>query len=264
MPRGYTCRASPTAAPASFSSACGWRLPGPRACRSTAIQACSQASRRARTASCSSPISSTVRCSSGTGGKARLYPARSVAPLVGMMRRAGVSLLFHVFDSAGHDVSWWPDERPRFQEFVATHVRQAHPERLSWETERTDRYNRIRWLVIDRLGVRASDVQLEDVNTFGPSPEQAITLYTREHASGRVDVARSGNTFEARTRGVREFTLLLSPDVVDFARPVQVVVNGRTVHSGVIRKDVAALLRWAARDNDSTMLYGAELKISVP
>jgi hypothetical protein len=79
-----------------------------------------------------------------------------------------------------------------------------------------------------------------------------------------VDVVRSGNTFDARSRGVQEFTLLVSPDVVDFARPVQVVVNGRTVHTGVIRKDVATLLKWAARDNDSTMLYGAALKISVP
>jgi len=198
------------------------------------------------------------------GGRDRLYPARSVAPLVGMMRRAGVSLLFHVFDDAGHDVSWWPDERPRYEEFVRTHVRPAHPERLSWETERTDRYNRMRWLVIDRLGARPSDVQLEDVNTVGPNPEQAVTLYARDHPSGRVDVVRSGNTFDARTRGVQEFTLLLSPDVVDFARPVQVVVNGRTVHTGAITKDVATLLRWAARDNDSTMLYGAALKIAVP
>ena len=198
------------------------------------------------------------------GGRDRLYPARSVAPIVDMMRRAGASLLFHVFDDAGHDVSWWPDERPRYQEFVETHARPAHPERLSWETERTDRYNRIRWLVIDRLGARPSDAPLANVNTFGADPEQGTTLYARNHASGRVDIVRSGNTFDARSRGVQEFTLLLSPDVVDFARPVQVVVNGRTVHTGAIKKDVATLLKWAARDNDSTMLYGAALKISVP
>jgi len=36
-----------------------------------------------------------------------------------------------------------------------------------------------------------------------------------------VDVTRSGNTFEARTRGVVQFTLLLSPEVVDFSKPVR-------------------------------------------
>ena len=198
------------------------------------------------------------------GGLDRLYPARSVAPFVGMMRRAGASLLFHVHENAGHDVSWWPDERPRYEQFVKTHPRPAHPERLSWETERTDRYNRIRWLTIDRLGSRPSDVSLEDLNTIGPQADPDDTVFARSQPSGRVDVVRSGNTFDARTRGVQQFTLLLSPDVVDFARPVQVVVNGRKVHTGPVEKNVATLLKWAAHDNDPTMLYGAELKISVP
>ncbi len=75
---------------------------------------------------------------------------------------------------------------------------------------------------------------------------------------------RSGNTFELQTRGVRELTLLLSPDAVDFAAPVVVTVNGATVHNKVVARDVATLVRWAARDNDRSMLYGAELHITVP
>jgi hypothetical protein len=31
-----------------------------------------------------------------------------------------------------------------------------------------------------------------------------------------------------------------------------------------VTRDVTALLTWAARDNDRTMLYGAELHIAVP
>jgi hypothetical protein len=79
-----------------------------------------------------------------------------------------------------------------------------------------------------------------------------------------VDVVRRGNTFEARTRGVTRFTLLLSPDVVDFAAPVVVTVNGQRVHDGMVPRDVATLLTWAARDDDRTMLYGAALPIVVP
>jgi hypothetical protein len=63
---------------------------------------------------------------------------------------------------------------------------------------------------------------------------------------------------------VREFVLLLSPDAVDFGRPVSVHVNGREVFNGRVRKDVEVLTRWAARDRDRTMLYGAELKVPVP
>ena len=45
------------------------------------------------------------------GGKDPLYPAASVAPLVAMFKRAGVPHEFKVYPDAGHDVSWWPQER---------------------------------------------------------------------------------------------------------------------------------------------------------
>jgi hypothetical protein len=63
---------------------------------------------------------------------------------------------------------------------------------------------------------------------------------------------------------VGSFTLLLSPDVVDFSKPITVTVNGTGAFQGTVKKDPAVLLRWAARDNDRTMLYGAELNIKVP
>ena len=80
----------------------------------------------------------------------------------------------------------------------------------------------------------------------------------------RVDATRRGNGFEVKTRGVQAFTLLLSPDVIDFGMPVHVTVNGRRAFEGTVTRDVTTLLTWAARDNDRTMLYGAELHVTVP
>ena len=79
--------------------------------------------------------------------------------------------------------------------------------------------------------------------------------------SGRVDLNRSGNTINTFSRGVKEFTLLLSPDQFDFDKPFLVKVNGRVAFEGRVEKSVATLTKWAARDNDRTMLFGAELKI---
>ena len=198
------------------------------------------------------------------GGRDPLYPAASVAPIIEMFKRTGAPLEFQVYPDAGHDVSWWPQERPRYDAFLAAHRRVAHPETISWETERTDRYNRFRWVVIDRLGRRGSDVALDDVNSFSPVPVMERTLFDRDKPSGRVDAVRRGNSFEVSTRGVQAFTLLLSPAVVDFGKPVRVIVNGKTVHEGAVTTDMATLLRWAARDMDKTMLYGAELQVMVP
>jgi pimeloyl-ACP methyl ester carboxylesterase len=197
------------------------------------------------------------------GGKDRLYPAASVAPMVDLFKRAGVPLRWQVHPDGAHNVNWWPEERPRVDAFLAAHPRQAQPAKVSWETERTDRHNRFRWLVIDRLGTRSSDVALEDVNTYRQGMRSA-SLFDRVKPSGRVDAERKGNTYEVRTRGVQQFTLLLSPEAIDFSRPVRVTVNDRTVHDAVVSRDVTTLQKWAAKDHDRTMLYGAELKVLVP
>ena len=188
------------------------------------------------------------------GGRDPLYPAAAMTPMMTLLERAGVDLVYLALPQAGHELSWWPAERERFEYFVAQHPRQPHPARLSWETERTDRYNRVDWLLITGLGKTSSDQSLDDVNPG---------VFARTRPSGRVDVVRTGNTFEARTRGVKRFTLLLSPDVIDFAQPVKVIVNGRPTFHGMVTKDRGTLRKWADRDNDRNVLYGAELDVEV-
>jgi dienelactone hydrolase len=194
-----------------------------------------------------------------------LYPAESVTPLVDAMHHAGVSPVYHIMVNDRHDTHWWPQERAFYETFMHEHPRVPNPDKLSWETDRTDRFNRLRWLVIDKLGVKKSDKPLQDVNVFTYEDSQMnVFPRKRQTASGRVDITRKGNAFEAQTRGVSDFTLLLSPDAVDFAKPVQVSVNGQQVFSGSVKTDLQTLLKWAARDNDRTTLYGAELHIAVP
>ena len=88
-------------------------------------------------------------------------------------------------------------------------------------------------------------------------------LFARGGGSGRVDLTRAGNVITAATRGVAAFTLLLSPDQFDFGQPVKVVANGRTVFDGIVEKNMRTLLKYAASDNDRTMLFGAELHIKL-
>ena len=187
------------------------------------------------------------------GGRDPLYPAEHIATHVEVFKALGVSLVFRPQANAGHDTSWWQYERSLFEQFVKQRPRVAHPEKVSWETERTDRFNRADWLVIDRIGPGASDASFEADNVF-----------EHRRPSGRVDITCTGNSFAATSRGVRQFTLLVSPDVVDFTKPVNVTVNGKTAFEGTLQRDVAVLLKWAARDADRTRLYAAELKIQVP
>jgi hypothetical protein len=90
-----------------------------------------------------------------------------------------------------------------------------------------------------------------------------LRLFARAAPSGRVDLTRSGNVVTAATRGVAAFTLLLSPDQFDFAKAVKVVANNRTVFDGTVEKNLRTLLKFAAADNDRTMLFGAEIHVDL-
>jgi hypothetical protein len=192
------------------------------------------------------------------GGRDQLYPLATVEPSIAHMRDGGVPIDFRPQPQAGHDTSWWPALREEFERFVRTHPRNPLPDLLSWEVSETRTWNRAHWLIIDKLGTTTTDAtDLPDLNTIGG---QRIFPNGR---SGRVFLGRTGNSVKAFSRGVKEFTLLLSPDQFDFTKNVTVEVNGRTLFDGRVEKSVETLKKWAARDNDRTMLFGAEIRISV-
>ncbi len=188
------------------------------------------------------------------GENDQLYPVAQVEPHIAWLKKMGVNVTFRPQAGAAAQHRVVADRARAVRAVRPRTSARAHPAALSWETERVDRFNRNRWLIINELRADASRAtELTDLGFF---------RHTKR--SGRVDVRRNGNTFDAIVRDVAAFTLLLSPDAIDFAKPVVVTVNGKQVFSGTVKKDPVTLMRWAARDNDRTALYGAELKIAVP
>ena len=186
------------------------------------------------------------------GERDRLYPTVSMVPFVERFREAGVEIVFRP-QQGGHDMIWYPDEAENIASFIATHPRDPLPDRISWETERTDRYQRHSWLIITELGTVAGESSFPDYGMF-----------PKRHPSGRVEARREGNTVELRTSGIRRLTLLLSPDEFEFDEPILVRANGIQAFEGVVQPSVATMVRWAARDRDRTALFGVELPIEVP
>ena len=197
------------------------------------------------------------------GGRDRLYPTSAVEPYVLHLKKAGVSVDYHPQPLGEHNTAWWPDIEEPFERFAAEHPRDPSPARLTWETSNL-KHNRAHWLVIDKLGMQSGDPRsLPDVNDFSPIELMAVPLFERRAVSGRVDLVRTGNTVEATTRGVAGFTLLVSPDAFELSQPIKVRSNGKVVFEGKVQPSAATLLKWAARDNDRTMLYAAEIPIKL-
>jgi hypothetical protein len=193
------------------------------------------------------------------GGRDRLYPTSIVEPYTNHLIGSGVEISYHPQPEGEHNTKWWPEIKDDYEKFVAGHPRNPHPDKLSWEAADT-LHNRAHWLVLEQFGPAPAEARnLTDVN----STSGAERMFEQSKSTGRVDLVRYGNTVEASTRNVTAFTLLLSPSQFDFDKPLRVIANGREVFNGRVEKDVKTLLKWAAKDNDRTMLYAAELKIDL-
>lgn len=287
------------------------------------------------------------------GGQDRLYPVASVVPFLQLFVDAGVVVDFRPRPEAGHDMQWWDEESPRIDAFITARTRRPLPDRLVWETESAERFNRAHWLEITELGSVAGESGFDDFNEVTPrAPSTPIgfnrlgvleggglvlldvvagsiaeaagvraddvlvavngratatvddlreavqaprdgpgldieverrgerlafvltppddppagparTAFPRPDPAGRVQLLRDGNTVRAVTRGVRRYTLLLSPEQFDFRQPIRVITNDVLSFEGLVAPDPAVLLCRAARDRDRTMLFGAELDIEV-
>ena len=287
------------------------------------------------------------------GGQDRLYPISSVVPFLQLFVNAGVYVDFRPRPEAGHNMQWWDEESPRVDAFIVAQTRRPLPDRLVWETESADRFNRAHWVVITELGSVEGESGFDDFNEIASSPPSvpigfnqlgllegggivlidvlqgsiaetagvragdvlvgvngravatvddlreavqaprdgpgldveveregerlafvltppddvpagpARTAFPRPDPAGRVQLARNGNEILVATRGVRRYTLLLSPEQFDFLQPIRVTTNDVLSFEGVVEPDPAVLLRWAARDRDRTMLFGAEIDVAV-
>jgi predicted esterase len=195
------------------------------------------------------------------GGRDPLYPASVVGPYVEHLKDKGVDVVYKPQPNGAHNTAWWPEVKDAFEAFVRNHPRNPLPDRLTWETEGAAIDNRAHWLIVEKLApARRNEPDLDDVNLVtraGPM------MFDHAHPSGRVDLMRTGNTVNATTKGVAELTLLISPDAFDLAQPIKVVANGRPVFEGRVESNLTTLLKWAARDNDRTMLFTAEVHIKL-
>lgn len=288
------------------------------------------------------------------GSKDRLYPVDSVVPFFQLFVDAGVFLQFTPKPEGEHNMEWWDEERPNVDAFIVSQNRRPLPDRLVWETESDQRYNRAHWVVITALGSVSGETEFDDFNQIATAPPSAplgfnmigeleagggvqlvdivagsmaeaaglqagdvlvemngvpvgnvdalrtavqtpqdapglpvivqrggerlsfrlmpVSLgeaspprqaFPRPEPSGRLQLQRDDNDIGVVTRGVRRYTLLLSPEQFDFTRPVRVTTNGVESFNAMVEPDPATLLRWAGRDRDRTMLFGAELDITV-
>lgn len=197
----------------------------------------------------------------GYGEKDRLVPLRFIERYMELFRANGADIDWYSVAGQDHSMRIPPERERELARFLRNSRRDALPNKLSWATERTDRYARRSWLVIDELEEPPEDGAVDESNLL---PRLGTPLQLRGPTSprvpwGRVELTREGNRITAVTRRVERFRVLLSPDELDLSQPVVVVVNGEIAFEGTVEPSLETLLTWAAIDDERARLFAAEL-----
>jgi len=75
---------------------------------------------------------------------------------------------------------------------------------------------------------------------------------------------KEGNLIDVKTVGVSAFTVYLNDKLVDLAKPVKVIVNGRERFNGKVPNSFSAVVQSYAEKEDPDMIFTARIDITEP
>lgn len=125
------------------------------------------------------------------------------------------------------------------------------------------------WLTINKTGlglIGCDSIELTGPDVAKNLEDLSLQGYRLARAvipGGRVEATlKGGNMIDARAENVESFSIWLHPQMVDFMRPISIVVNGaKTEHK--VQPSLLDALRSYDRRGDWGLIYHAELVMTV-
>jgi poly(3-hydroxybutyrate) depolymerase len=122
-----------------------------------------------------------------------------------------------------------------------------------------------RWLTLDKP-VRG-DIQYDELVAHG---QGTFGSWRLEHLIGNrrgaaiEAINRGDNTIAVTTRNVARFTVWLHPRMVDLAKPVSIVIDGKVRFNQRVKPSLATALESFRRRSDWGLIYPIKIELSVP
>jgi len=206
------------------------------------------------------------------------YPPEANDSLSATVKRLGADYQDHRYNGFPH---WFPqfDESESAHKLLfadlATRKRNPfHPD-IYWECDDI-KYGRCDWMQIhalDTTGKPASwhrniNFPIKKWKEYGPK-HQLITRDTLLNAfkyskkSGAIKAHYSRNLFTVWTSDVRSFSLLLSPQMVDFSKPLTVIVNGKQYCKQMPRFDKDFMIKDFKKNADRSALWVSTINVTL-
>lgn len=176
--------------------------------------------------------------------------------------------------------AWTVTELPGQEHYYRAYEDDAFPPLLTqMKTLKRDPLRRhLAWEVTDTEVGRCDWLQIEALNLTLPraawhtaplKPNYVVERNGRVETrsvtddSGAVRAEYADNRFTLQTSRVQRLTLWLHPAMVDFNRPVEVLVNGKRLFHAKVVMDKALIADQFSRQFDRTQLFAARISLDV-
>jgi len=183
-----------------------------------------------------------------------IFPPQHIELFLSKLDRVTDNYKYILVKGYQHNLLWLPAYGDSIRCFNNENKRNPFPTKIFWQTNQTDN-GRNHWVIIEKLSGEF---------TTNP-PDYAIikSKINKEDNSGTMDVACNGNKIDIKTTHVKKYKLLLSPEMFDFDKKIEIRTNGELSYFGEITKNPDVLLHWFNQDKDRTMLFGYEINIKI-
>jgi hypothetical protein len=171
------------------------------------------------------------------GSQDQVMPVRYSRDVKAYLEQKGYSVTYREHEQV-HPVAgghFFPkEELPALVDWLKVQSRKPMPQELAVVHDR-DHPGRVYWIRIEEISSEAGSFWASE---FDHSEEERL----QQGAYARMTVKADGNTISVTTQHVVRYSLLLSPKLVDFSKPVRVITNGELSFDGLVKPDPRTLL----------------------
>ena len=121
-----------------------------------------------------------------------------------------------------------------------------------------------RWLTLNKAVDGQLDYDALLIHGAGDFFTWRLEHRVVERQGAAIEAVNHGdNTIDVTTRNVARFTVWLHPRMIDVAKPVTILVNGKQRFSGKVKPSLATALESYLRRNDWGLIYPMKAELTV-
>jgi hypothetical protein len=198
------------------------------------------------------------------------YPPNANDDLTKLMKGITADYKDYRYNGFPHWFPQFDESEPAYQilfKDVKNRIRKPFPKEISWEFD-DDKYGNVDWLSnvkLDTLTSKAiwhKELNFKITKWLNYDKNDSLTVeqvdknaFDFKRKSGKIKAKYENNIFHIETSCIRNFSINISPEMVDLNRKIKVYVNGKLFFNQKIAYDQEFMLRNFDKNRDREQVW---------